>query len=131
MIIEIKIPNLQRFVSALGKAPTIVTKHINSAIEKSIYEVKQKSIYLTPVDTGKLARESNWRSDFRDMYGELEPMATNPYGQKYAYWVHEGHQSYYGTPFLRAGVETAMPTVRSIFGRSLNDALNEIAQQSK
>ena len=151
MIIEIKIPNLPQFMSALAKAPTIVTKHINSAINKSIYEVKGRAQSVTPVgETGRL--KDNWRTNFRDFFGELQPM------QPYAYWVETGTDPHYivprtkralfwpgaehpvwsvkhpGTkaqPFLQTGVSSSMPVIKSIFDRALNDSLEEIAHLAK
>lgn len=140
MIITIEIPNLPRFISAMARSPITVQKHINTAINRSIYEVKSRTQSVTPVMTGRL--RVNWQETFRNLYGELKSM------QEYAIWVHEGHKQepgryvpaigkrlkksfVKGQPFLRQGVDSSMPMVRSIFDRSLNDALNEIAREAR
>ena len=137
-------------MSALAKAPTIIRKHIDNAIYKSIYEVKGRAQNATPVMTGAL--HDNWKETFRDFFGELQPM------QPYAIYVHEGTGIYAtsgtrakkipwvyksqdgqfyttrgqkATKFLQKGVDSAYPTIKSIFDRSLNDALEEIARASR
>ena len=131
MIIRVEIPNLNRFISALDRSPTIIGKYINNGIHQSISTIRERARSVTPVDTGELKKDSNWRESFRNFYGELEPMATSPRGNKYAYWVETGHQTYAGMPFLQSGVDGSTSEIKTIFEKELNNAMNEIAQQSK
>lgn len=137
MQIRIEIKNLDKIKRALAKSPQVVSKHINKAIYKSIFDIRNEAMDTTPVDTGRL--RGSYQVKFDQLRGELYPSA------KYGIYVHQGHSQevgrfvpaigrrlvspyVQGNPFLKNAVDQANDKVNKNFEQGLNDALNEIAR---
>ncbi len=138
-MIQIKIKNLDKIKAALAKSPQIVAKHINKAIKKSIFDIRNRAIDTTPVKTGRL--RGSYDTRFGMLRGQLRPAA------KYAIYVHEGHRQEVGrfvpaigkrlvapyvkgNPFLKKAVKQAENKVQNNFGKGLSNALTEIARRA-
>jgi len=123
MEVKVTIKNLTKFIKALERSPFLVAKYANNAIRASLNEIERETKPRTPVDTGKLRQ--NQIQELRPLEGRYIPIMG------YAIYVHEGTYKMTGRPFLMQGVETAMPRINNIFEGELNNALDEIAQESK
>ena len=141
MEVKVKIENLSEVRAALIKSPQIVSKHINNAIKKSIFEIRNNSMdaqFKHP--TGRL--KGSHQVVFGNLRGEVGPTV------KYAYWVHEGHHQtpgrfvpaigkrlvknfVQGNPFLKKAVERGEQKINQYFKDGLKNSLNEIARSAK
>lgn len=82
---KIEIEGLDEIREAFKRSPTIVRKHANVAIQKSVLKLLANARPETPVDQGFL-RGAAMVVSFQDLLGILENKAP------YASFVHEGTQ---------------------------------------
>ena len=126
MEIKIKIKNLNEVRAALAKSPQVVSKHINKAIERSIWDIHDRSKDLVPVDTSNLSAGLTRGVKVSNLRAEIFPRV------KYAYWVevlpyrHTVGQSHY----LEGAVNQTNNKVNKNFQDRLKDALTEIARSA-
>lgn len=80
---KIEIEGLDEIRAAFKRSPTIVRKHANKAIQKSVLKLLANARPETPIDQGFL-RGAGMVISFQDLLGILENKAP------YAGFVHEG-----------------------------------------
>ena len=130
-MINITIPNLPKFQTALRKWPEFAEKEIKKALEGSIYSIEREAKLLTPVLTGRL-RASLGGGTFKggsypkDYNIKIEKMrASIGSNVEYATHVHSR------VPFLTGGVHAAMKNIEKFFHNAAQNILDKIAKQSK
>lgn len=120
--IKITITNLPQIKAAFNKAPTLMAKNLNIAIQKSIFLIKGKSQQNTPVLTGRL------RASTYTMFGNLKgEVGTNT---NYDIFVHEGTRFMQARPYLRTAVESSNSDVDRYFTEAVDKTLNEIGKMT-
>ena len=131
MSINITIPNLPKFQSALRKAPQSAEKEIKKALALSIFSIEREAKQLTPVDTGRL-RASLGGGSFKggsfatgkNIKIEKDRASIGSH-VKYAVSVHSR------TPFLAAGAMRAKKSIDGFFKDAIDNVFNKIARESK
>jgi hypothetical protein len=130
MEVKVQIQNLEAVRSALKYAPISFAKHINKAIEKSIFKIQATTEPLTPVATSNLVGSLMRNAIFTPLKGVLD-VSKNA---NYAYWVetmsknrHKVGQAH----FFETGVENSTSNINKYFNDALKDGLEEISQKAK
>lgn len=118
--ISIKIANLPQIKSAFARAPSLMGRHLNLAIKKSLLNIEADSRRNTPVLTGRL-RASHYTL-FQPLKGEVGTHTD------YDIFVHEGTRFMRARPYLRTAVQSNQPTVDRYFGDAVQTVLNEIGR---
>jgi len=146
---SIQIDGLDDLVDSFKKSPSIVRKHGNDAIKKSILTLLANAKKAAPVDRGFL-RTSGMVFSFSDLQGLLQNVAP------YAIYVHEGTRPHYvpigaiqgwadrhgipafavqrsimrkGTkprPFFRDSIEESQSDVDKFFSKALENIIKEL-----
>ncbi|KKM78984.1 hypothetical protein LCGC14_1354510 [marine sediment metagenome] len=138
-VITIKIKNLDRLKRAIDMYPEISGRHVANAINKSIGDIRQETIPITPRKTGNL-RSSYDRGGTKfatpkDLVGTFGP---NLNVAPYALFVHDKHPlgGRYKNPttkgtlprFLEEGALRATRRVNERFVEALNNITNDLAK---
>ncbi|KKN04483.1 hypothetical protein LCGC14_1096970 [marine sediment metagenome] len=137
-VVTIKIKNLERVLSKLGRHEDVVRRHIANAINRGLADIRQETIPITPRKTGNL-RSSYDRGGTkfatpRKLIGEFGPnLAVAPY----ATFVHNLHPlgGRYKNPttagtlprFLEEGAIRAIPKVDSRFKKALENITKDLS----
>lgn len=119
--IKVKITNARQIQSAFYRAPRLMTKNLNVAIQKTILTIDRKSKLNTPVDTGRL-RASHY-TQFSNLSGTVGTRTG------YDIYVHEGTRFMKSRPYLRNAVEKSSEDVDKFFTEAVDKTLNEIARR--
>lgn len=120
--IKVEIKNLAAIKSAFAKSPAIMTKNLNIAIKRSIFQIQRKAIPITPKDTGNLQNSLARGTKFSNLKGSLFSNLN------YAGFVHDGTRYMKGRPYLKKGAENAQPLIDQEFEDAVKNTLNEIAR---
>lgn len=127
--IQIKIKNLPEFQRAMAKAPQIVGRHLQSAVEKAgalfLSESKQNirtglDMWKAPIDTGYM-----WNHIFLNIFplrAEIYPTAD------YAVYVHEGTSRMVARPFFDITAQHSERDLADFFADELEKAMTEVAR---
>lgn len=118
--IKVRIINANQIQSAFYKAPRLMTKNLNVAIQKTVLTIDRKSKMNTPVDTGRL-RASHY-TQFSNLSGTIGTKTP------YDVYVHEGTRFMGARPYLRNAVEKSTDDVDKFFTEAVDKTLNEIAR---
>lgn len=121
MAISIQIKNIAEIKRAFNKAPALTIKHINNAIQASIFSIERDSKQNTPVLTGNL--RSSHQTLFGTLRGELFPAAN------YAIFVHEGTRFMKARPFLAEAVKTNEKHVQDLFEKAVQNVFDDIGRE--
>jgi len=155
--INIKIEGLDKLVKALARFPQVSVKHINTGIKKSMYEIDREAKQLSPVDTGRL--RSSFQVKLTNLRGEIGPTVNYaadvhegrspgswpPYGigTSLELWARrKGIPAFLvarkiatkgtkGVPFLRDGVEAAVPAIEHHIRVAFGNVMDEITKMAK
>lgn len=119
-MVNITIRNLPQIRSAFRKAPFEMSKNLNLAIQKTIFQVSAQSKRNTPVRTGRLRASTYTRFD--NLRGEV---GTNA---EYDIFVHEGTRFMKARPYLRSAVESEDNKIQDYFKKAVQDTLDTIAR---
>lgn len=122
MDVQIKIKNLAQIKSAFNRAPALMTRYLNIAIRKIVFQIGRRSRMNTPVYTGRL-RASTYEK-FSNLEGEV--------GTKVEYdkFVHEGTRFMKGRPYLRFAVEGEQHNTDRFFNEAVSEVLDIIGKQT-
>lgn len=118
--IEVKITNLAEIKAAFRKAPGLMTKYLNQAIQRSIFSIERDSKINSPVLTGFL--RASHQSLFTNLRGEVGPTAS------YAIFVHEGTRFMRPRPFLLEAVKSNERKIQDEFKDAVQNTLNDIGR---
>lgn len=118
--IEVKITNLAEIKAAFRKAPGLMTKYLNQAIQRSIFSIERDSKINSPVLTGFL--RASHQSLFSNLRGEVGPTAS------YAIFVHEGTRFMRPRPFLLEAVKSNERKIQDEFKDAVQNTLNDIGR---
>lgn len=118
--ISVKITNLAEIKAAFAKAPSLMAKNLDTAIRKAALTIQRESMINTPVLTGRL--RSSHQSTFRPLKGIIDVTAD------YAPYVHWGTRYMKARPFLLNAVNAEERNVNDLFGKAVQDTLDEIAR---
>lgn len=118
--VAIKIKNLPAIKSAFRKSPALMTKELNTAINKSILVIQGKSMRNTPVDTGRL------RASHRSLFGHLRGQVGTT--TKYDLFVHNGTKFMKARPYLSDAVESSEKEVNRFFKDAVDNVLSAIGK---
>ena len=124
MSINITIPNLPKFQSALRKSPQSAEKEIKKALEKSALQIVRETKPITPIDTGRLRTSIGSTSSEGILKIEKEK-ATIGSRVKYAIYVHRR------VPFLERGAKQAENKIKGFFKDAIDNVFKKIARESK
>lgn len=120
--INITIKNLPEIKRAFGMSPRLMTKNLNFAIKRSIFNIKKFSQRFTPVDTGRL-RASHYTA-FGNLKGEV---GTNT---DYDIFVHEGTRFMTARPYMRTSVEVTEGFIDAEMELAVQKTLDQIARET-
>lgn len=127
MEIKISIPKLDSLKKALREWPEVSAKEIDIAIKKSIFKITEKTIPITPIDTGRLRGSIKEGTSFGRLKGKIQPTAN------YALKVHEmkTRPKAPGTvaKFLKVGVEKSMGDIKKFFIQALENIANKTSRK--
>jgi len=118
--VQIKITNLAEIRRAFDKAPLLMTKELNIAINKTVLYIQSKSMLNTPVRTTRL--RSSTRSSFGNLRGEVGTH-TN-----YDIFVHNGTRFMTAQPYLKDAVDDSGSVIERNFKSAAQNALDAIAR---
>lgn len=118
--ISITIKNLPQIRAAFNKAPSLMTRELNTAIKKSIFTIQGKSMINTPVDTGRL--RASHRSLFSYLKGEV---STNT---NYDIFVHNGTRYMAARPYMLQAVNATDSDVNRFFTEAVDKVLSDIGK---
>ena len=123
--INIKIKGLDRLQAGFRKAPRLIHKQLNIAIDKSIQEIDRNLAvdwkaggYGIPVLTGLL--RSTRTQKLGDLRGEIGTT------RKYGVYVHEGTSRMRARPYLEKSAEKAMTKINKHFDTAIDKVLRAI-----
>ena len=131
-MINITIPNLPKFQTALKKYPQLAEKQIKDALIKSLLQIVRETKPLTPVDTGRL-RASIGEQGAEGIFKVEKMKGTVGTTVKYAISVEEGFYKHRigQRKFLETGAKKSINTIKGFFKDAMNDVFNTIAKDSK
>jgi hypothetical protein len=119
--LEIEIKGMKEIKSAYARRPQIVKKHINDAISKAIFKLKDEAQdrnfqFVTPRQfrTGYLQRSFDFGIVTRDFFGAIGPTA------EYAPFVHRRNQ------FMDRIARAAQPTIQRYFDEAIESITNDL-----
>lgn len=116
----ITIKNLPQIKAAFGKAPRLMVRELNKAIESSLVKIEHTSRINTPVKTGTLARSHYTRYGF--LKGEV---GTNT---NYDVFVHNGTRYMKARPYLLLSIQSNQSTVERFFTQAVDNVLSAIGR---
>ena len=128
-IISISIKNGEKIMRALEKAPTIMVREINKAIQKSalftVGEVKKHitsgtDMYKSPVLTGALRRGISV-SQLSPMKATITPSKSTDYAK----YVHEGTSKMQARPFFNITAKRSQKDIEDFFNKALDTAIKQ------
>jgi HK97 gp10 family phage protein len=122
---SIKIKNLKKIQYAMMQSPRITAKYMQEAIERSIEQVVDATVPITPYKTGRLRTSIGEGKTFGLLWGKITPKVH------YAIYVHEGTRYMRARPFLKRGAEKAQSQIQKNFEFLLDKALKEIARKAR
>lgn len=119
--LDIEIKGLKEITSAYARRPQIVKKHINDAISKSIFKLKEEASdknfqFVTPrqLRTGYLQRSFDFGIVTKDFFGSIGPTA------EYAPQVHRRNQ------FMDRIARASQSTIQRYFDEAIEKITNDI-----
>jgi len=118
-MITIKIKNLDKLIKGLEVSANELKYALSTAVKKSVFLVERESKKVTPVDTGRL-RASITPNYLKPLEGALGPHT------EYAIFVHEGTRYMKARPFMKKGVEEALPEIEDVFMEEIDKILKKI-----
>lgn len=119
--VNIQIKNIDEIKRAFVKAPALTVKHVNNAIQASIFNIERDSKQNTPVLTGNL--RASHTTLFSTLRGELYPAAS------YAIFVHDGTSRMRARPFLADAVKTNEKHVQDLFTKAVQNVFDDIGRE--
>ena len=133
MEIKISIPKLGALQKALKQWPELSAREIDDAIKKSIAKITEKTIPITPIDTGRLRGSIKEGTSFAPFKGKIQPTAN------YAIKIHEGTAKYPLSKkpknpstvrqFLKVGAEKSMGEIKNYFIQALKNIAEKTARK--
>ena len=133
MEIKVSIPKLGALQKALKQWPELSAREIDNAIKKSIAKITEKTIPITPIDTGRLRGSIKEGTSFTPFRGKIQPTAH------YASKIHDGTVKYPLSrkpknpstvrQFLKVGVEKSMGDIKNFFIKALENITNKTARK--
>ena len=114
---EIQLHGWKEFQQKMRKMPKHLNSELTNAIKKSALLIEAESKPLTPVDTGRL--RGSIKSDIKKLEAKIAPHVN------YSVYVHQGTRYMKGRPFLKQGMEKAMPQIKRWFKNGISIALRK------
>lgn len=133
--IKITIKNLPEIRAAFGKAPGLMVRGLNNAIQKSVFSIKSgeameyRNLGIRVI-TGGLMGSIQRGQYFSNLRGEVGPNVTGSPGVPYALYVHSGTKYMRARPFLLNAVKNSERKVNDFFKDAVQDVLDTIAKES-
>ena len=121
MQVSIEIKGLDRFISAMKSADRPISKSINEAIKKSIFDLRANTIPITPIDTGRL--RGSFDQTFTNLEGRLFPTVD------YAIYLETGTRKMRAQPYMKPGVDRTKNQIEQNFKYEMDKAMEEIARK--
>lgn len=120
--ISITISNLPQIQAAFAKAPRLMAQQLNRAIAKTLFNIQRKSMYRTPVDTGRLRASTSVQ-----LYNLKGEVGTHT---EYDVYVHDGTRYMRARPYLTQAVDAADPQTQKFFTDAVDAVLSEIGRST-
>lgn len=126
--VQIRIENLSEFETAMAKSPQIVSKRLQTGIDRAgntfLAATKEnirtgREMWKPPIDTGYM-----WNHIFLT----LQPLKATIYPTaNYATFVHDGTSRMQARPFFDITERSEQSQIERIFEEELKNAMQEIA----
>lgn len=134
--IQVKIENLAEIKAAFKKSPTLMTKHLNDAIRKTLFnirtnEFKEYRALGINIITGGLYSSIERGIYSSNLKGEVGPNVSSSAGVDYAIYVHDGTTRMKARPFLLNAVDDSNTDTQDYFKKAVQDTLDDIARETK
>jgi hypothetical protein len=128
MAIEMNIQSddINRIVESLKRYPEESRKEFNSAIEKSVLQVKREAMRRSPVKKGRMKSSIGHKVYSRDLSGEAYV------GVKYAVYFHPPYNrrpragGVGESRFMIRAVEASLRTISGFFERAVENVIKKI-----
>lgn len=118
--VQIRITNLPQIRAAFARAPMLMARELEKAIQLTVLNIQRKSMINTPVLTGRL--RASTASKFSYLRGEVGTH-TN-----YDIFVHNGTRFMPARPYLRDAVEEANVETNKTFQTAVQNVLDTIGR---
>jgi len=127
MTMRLEIKNKAELKTAFDRAPKLMQKEMEVAMNRSVITVQNESMKVTPVLTGRLRASHVFKVSGIGMktIGEVWPTA------EYGLFVHEGLGSnrFKGRrPFLETGLNDSIKDVDDNFTKAVQNVFDEIGR---
>ena len=122
-IINVEIKGLDRLRKRWKNIDKESKKIIQKALLKSGYLVERNAKKEAPVDSGRL-RSSISLND--SLLTRANPMVTVAPNVKYAIYVHDGHRSYKGNPFMERSYKESKNKINAIFKKAMDQIVKKM-----
>lgn len=132
---DIKIENLPEIKAAFKKAPERMTKNLNDAIKKTLFNIQRGEFENYQALGIHIITRGLYSSIQRGLYttnlkGEVGPNVTGSPGVNYAIYVHEGTKYMRSRPFLMMAVASKREETTRYFKEAVQTTLDEIARSA-
>jgi HK97 gp10 family phage protein len=129
-MVSITITNIDQIRSAFRKAPQLMTKELNIAIQKVLFSVQAETIKNVHPDRGINIITGGLLSAT-----ERPPIFTSLRGVygidiNYAKFVHQGTRFMRARPFLKQAVDTQQSTSDRFFTQAVENVLSAIGKET-
>ena len=146
--IHIEIKNLKEIKAAFKQAPALMTKNLDTAIRKVVFNIRAKAVSNAPAVTGRL-RGSAYTTfaplrgeiGFKAKYADFVHSGTSAYiieprHKKALHWGGKGgpvvkrvnHPGIKANPYLQKAVDSTQPFTDKFFKQAVEDTLDTIGK---
>jgi len=123
-VIVIKIRNLDKIRSAFNRAPKIVERHLQNAVEAGIAEIQKKALRpVIPFDTGRLIQSIGEGISIGRLQGSIGPTV------EYASFVDQGTRFMRPRRFMDKLAKRSQKAVQKQFNRASEKIVKDIARR--
>lgn len=116
--IGLKVEGLKEVLSNFAKAPAMVKRELNNALDSMAIYLQGQSKIESPIKTGRLRSSIYYQTDHNSFYAMV---ATNVY---YAIFVHEGTRYIKANPFMARAASKS----QGYFNKKSQDMADAIAR---
>lgn len=123
--VNITIKNLPEIKRAFDIAPFEMTKQLNLAIRKSVFNIQRQAVQYAPVDSGRLWKSIS--SKFGNLKGEVGSGAATGEAVNYDIYVQLGTRYQDAQPYLFSAVADSERDVNKYMEEAVQNTLDKIA----
>lgn len=121
---QFKIQNADNIARVMAKSPSVMSKHLDRAMNKAVLTIHRESAKRTPVDTGRLRASHNTEVKKRNNMIEGRIFTQT----NYDIFVHEGTKFMRARPFMKQAIDENEKTLNQFFTDSVDNAIKELVR---